>query len=92
MLSATEYANVSLVNYVRPVHPGILSIPAGTANYESTRLTNEHKELIRLSREANKVEASLIKQLSKALPELYLKSFRNEYSDAFNSDIPTIQN
>ena len=90
MLSATEYANVSLVNYVRPVHPGILSIPAGTANYESTRLTNEHKELVRLNREANNVEASLLKQLSKALPELYLKSFRNEYSNTFTVDLQTI--
>jgi len=90
MLTAEEYANVSLVPYVRPVHPGILIIPAGTANYKSTRLTNEHKELIRLNREANNVEASLLKQLSKALSELYLKSFRNEYSNTFTSNIPTI--
>lgn len=53
MLTGTEYSNISNVQYIRPVHPGILVIPAGTPNFEATRLTSEHKELIRLNREAN---------------------------------------
>jgi hypothetical protein len=31
-----------------------------------------------------------LKQLGKALPALYLKSFRNEYSNTFTTDIQTI--
>ena len=93
MITTTEYANISHVNYVRPVHPGTLNIPAGTTNYESTRLKNGHKELICLNREVNIVEAILLKQLSKVLPKIYLKSFRNEYSDTFTiyifSSLPT---
>ena len=90
MLTQPEYANVSAVDYVRPVHPGILCIPHGTTIFETTRLTNEHKEHLRLNREANNVEACLLKQLGKALPELYLKSFRNEYSNTFTTGLQTI--
>ena len=70
MLTRPEYANVSVIDCVRPLHPGILIILAGTANYESTRLTHEHKELLRLNREANNAESCLLNQLGKALPEL----------------------
>ena len=90
ILSLAEYANVSPTPYIRPVHPGNLNIPVGTPNYEATRLTSDHKELIRLNREANNIEASLLKQLGHALPDLYLKSFRNQFSNTFTSDIPTI--
>ena len=90
MLTRPECANVSVIDYVRPLYPCILKIPVGTTNYESTRLRSEHKELLRLNREANNVEVCLLKQLGKALPELYLKSFRNEYSNTFHTDIQTI--
>jgi len=90
MLTRQEYQNVSAIEYVRPLHPGILNIPVGTANYEATRLTSEHKESLRLNREANNVEAGLLKQLGKALPELYLKSYRNEYSNTFHTNLQTI--
>ena len=90
MLTVPEYDNVSPTAYVRPLHPGILNIPLGAANFEATRLTSEHKELIFLNRETNNVEASLLKQLGHALPDLYLKYFRNQFSNTFTSDIPTI--
>ena len=61
MLTGPEYANVSVTNYVRPLHPGILNITEGTTNYELTRLVNEHKELLRLNREANNAEVCLLK-------------------------------
>ena len=32
MLIRPEYANVSVIDYVYPVHPVILNIPVGTAN------------------------------------------------------------
>ena len=90
MLTGPEYANLLVTNYMRPLHPGILNIKEGATNYESTRLLNEHKELLRLNREANNVEDCLLKQLGKTLPELYLKSFRNQYSNTFHTKIQTI--
>ena len=46
MLTIPEYKNVLVIEYVRPAHPGILSIPVGTMNYETTRLTSERKDFL----------------------------------------------
>ena len=48
LLTPAEYAVVSPVPYVRPGHPGVLNIPAGTPQHESTCLLTEHKDAIRL--------------------------------------------
>ena len=42
LLTAPEYQPVNAIAYVRPVHPGILVIPPGTTQHETTRLTAEH--------------------------------------------------
>ena len=86
MLTRKEYANVSVIDYACPLHPGILNIPVGTAKYEA-RLTSGHKESLRLNREANNVETCLLKQLGKSLPELYLKSYRKKYLNIFSIQI-----
>ena len=61
LLTAAEYATTSAVPYVRPVHPGILTIPPGTAQHEAARLRAEHKELIRLFRETVDIEKAFVK-------------------------------
>ena len=38
VLTATEYANISATPYLKPVHPGILTIPVGTAQHAANRL------------------------------------------------------
>ena len=90
MLTFSECANVSPTPYIQPLYPPPLNITPGTTNYEATRLTDDQKELIYLNREANNVEARLLKQLSQALPDLYLKSFQNQFSNTFTADVPTI--
>ena len=44
LLSPQEYQAVNRMAYVRPVHPGILVIPPGTTQHESTRIKDEHKQ------------------------------------------------
>ena len=68
ILTQLEYSSVSPVDYIRPIHPGAIVIPPGTTQHESTRLREEHKEVLRLYRESNLLEQSLIKQLGQALP------------------------
>ena len=89
ILTDEEYARVSNTPYVRPVHPGPVA-PVGTTQYQSTILRDEHKENIRLYREANAVEEALLKQLSSALPDLYLKQYRNKYSNKITTPLRTI--
>ena len=52
VLTPTEYQNISQLLYLAPVHPGILTIAAGTTHHEATRLTLEHDEGVRLFRES----------------------------------------
>ena len=47
-LISAEYGLISVVPYVRPLHPGPLNIPAGTINHEATRLTLARTETIRV--------------------------------------------
>ena len=56
VIMVAKYENITPASYVCPVHPGILNISVGTPNYEAKRLTEEHKELVRLNREANNVD------------------------------------
>ena len=90
VLTVLEYANVSATMFVRHVHPGKLRIPTRTSTEEARRLTEEHKEKLRLFKEMIDVEKALIKQLSQAIPSMYLQSFRNLHSNAIEKDIPFI--
>ena len=90
VLPADEYALVSPVPYVFPVHPGALNIPAGTAQHEAIRLRDEHKERIRVYREALGIQQALLKQIVAAVDEDYLKELRNEHTNAITLTIPEI--
>ena len=75
----SEYSLVSIIPYVRPVHPGSLVLPngVGVTNLHREIARDDHKEAVRLFREVVDVEKALIKQLVQAVPEVYLKPFRN---------------
>ena len=76
--------------YVFPAHQGALQIPAGMAQHEAIRLRDEHKERIRVYREALGVQHALIKQIVAAVDEEYLKELRNEHTNAITLTIPEI--
>ena len=49
-MPTTDYVdNVSETPYVRPVHPGPLTIPNGTSQQEATRLQEEHVQQLSFS-------------------------------------------
>ena len=90
MLTPEEYANVTLIPYVRPVHPGALIIPPGTTLHKSTRLREDFKEQLRQYRECTQVGTSIIKQLGIAFPQMYLRGFRNPHTNTITTDISTL--
>lgn len=93
ILTPAEQLVISPTIYVRPVHPGLLVIPAGppaVPQYLRTEMKEDHKEAIRLFREANNVEKALLKQLSEAIPELYLKRFRSRHTNTLTASLPVI--
>ena len=87
-----EYILVSIIPYVRPVHPGPLVLPngVGITNLHREIARDDHKEAVRLFREVIDVEKALMKQLVQAIPEVYLKPFRNQYSNSLNVSLSTI--
>ena len=76
MVIPVEYINTPVIPYVRSIHPGVLNVPPGTTQHESTRLRDEFKEEISQYRECIQVEKSLSKQLGCALPQLHLRGFK----------------
>ena len=90
MLRPNEYSNTSLIPYNRQVHPGTLIIAPGTSLHESTRLRDDFKEELRQYREYTQVEKALIKQLGTALPQIYLRGFRNTHTNTITTDITTL--
>ena len=89
VLTPQEYANVSATAYTRPVHPGH-ALPVGDTNWETTVLREAHKENLRVFREAVGVEEALIKQLSNALPSVYLKQHYNTHSKKITTPLVDI--
>ena len=90
VLTPAEYVNISPNPYVRPVHPGPLVLPAGLPNYQQQIQRELHQENIRIFQEAENVHNTLLKQLSQALPEYYLKGFCDPHSNTFTTPLSQI--
>ena len=92
VLTNAEYALVSAIPYVRPVHPGPLVLPAGAGvtNLQQEIARDQHKEAMRVYREVIDLEKALLKQLVQALSEIYVKSFHNCHSMAIFQPISTV--
>ena len=73
VLTPAEYAMISAVPYVRPLHPGPLTIPTGTTNHEANRLTLAHTEAIRVFRETVEIEKALLNLICAAIDDTYYK-------------------
>jgi hypothetical protein len=87
-----EYALISAIPYVRPVHPGALVLPTGvgTTTLHREIARDDHNEAVRVFREVVDIEKALIKQLVQAVPEVYMKPFRNQYSNSVNVSLSSI--
>ena len=59
VLSAIEYANVSAIPYVRPLHPGPVVIPPNATERTEKRRRDEHKRLMALFHEIVNIENAL---------------------------------
>ena len=90
VLTSTEYALVSAVQYESPVHPGSLHIPSFTAQHKSIDLREEHREKIRLFRETIDVEKALIKQIVQALDPEYLQELKDDVINSIAISLPGI--
>ena len=77
---------MNVTDYVRPVHPGILVIPPGNTQHESTILTADHKQRVLDFCETVDVEKAVIKQVV----HQYLDTLRNRTTVCIDAPIVTI--
>ena len=91
IMTLAEYTNLAPETpYITPVHPGPLIIAEGTTQHNSTRLTREHNEQIRVFRESVDVKQALIKQIVASIETKYLKTLRNSVTNTITRSVPEI--
>ena len=92
VLTAADYALVSATPYIRPNHPGTLTLPAGVGvtNLQQEIARDNLQENLRVFHECVNVEKALIKQLNQALPSEYLKQYRNVHSNTITASLLVI--
>ena len=88
ILTPTQYALISPLPYIRPpVHPGVLTIPPGTARIPAEAATRAHTEELRIFYEVRGVEQALIQQIIAAIDQQYLISLRNRTTGQFTGSV-----
>ena len=90
VLMPLEYTHVYAHPYVKPAHPGTLTIAAGTTQHEATRLREDHKDAIRVFREITDSEKVLIKQVVAVVEGKYIDNLRSPVTNTINVDVATI--
>ena len=93
VLTGLEYAALNDMPYIRPVHPGILVIPEGSSavpQYMRSEIREDHKVVIHIFREVDDVDKAVKNQLPEALPDLYLKQFRDRQTNILQDTLQVI--
>ena len=90
VLTPAEYANISAVPYIRPIHPGVLNLPAPASERTEKRRRDQHKKDLATYHETIHIENALKKQISETVDELYLEELRDPTTNTILHDIPTI--
>jgi len=84
VMTPQQYAIQDPIPYIRPTHPGPLTIPAGATRVAANDLQRTHKENLRVFHEVHAVEQALIQQLVSAIEDKYLK---DRTTGRFNGNI-----
>jgi hypothetical protein len=92
VMTAQQYQIVSPVPYLRPEHPGALTIPNGTARHLAEQMERDWKEALRVFHEVRGVEKALTQQVVAAVEETYLLSFKSRVTGQFNGNLLDILN
>ena len=88
--NATEYANVNAIPYTRHNQPTRPSITSAMLPHTVQKKLDEYKENKENFKEMTNLEKALLKLISQAVPEMFLKPYRNQYSNGITTPIPDI--
>ena len=85
---ATYQAISGGIPYIRPPHPGVHVVPAGTAHHESVRLRDEHHNNLKLHRETYDVEATMREKIMLAVEHEWLQEIMDPELDTLTARNP----
>ena len=77
VISLTQFKLLSNAAFIRPLHPGPLTIPNGTTADMSVVVKYQYNEQLRFFREVNGVEKALISQILSAINAQLLTALIN---------------
>ncbi len=75
-----------------PYHPGVLDIPNGATRHVTDHLTRTHKEQLRVFHEVRGMEQALMSQITSAINEMYIMSFKNRITGQYTGNVLDILN
>ena len=81
VISPASYALISPTPFIRPTHPGQLTIPAGSTQHAARTLKDQHDENLRVFHEVEGVDRALKQQLVAAIEPTYLMAIRDRTSN-----------
>ena len=87
VLDDTQYTHLTQQPFVRPVHPGPLTIPQPTNNAMATVMKVEYEEAVHLFRKVQGIEKALIQQIVQAIAAPYLSSIRDRTTNSLRGTV-----
>ena len=87
VISPTSYEMISETPFVRPTHPGSLTIPQGTTQHAARTLKEQHEEALQVFHEVNNVDKALKQQIVEAVETTYLTPLRNRTTNTINMTV-----
>ena len=84
-----KYALVSGVVYVRPGHPGATP-PTGAIHHDTVRLGDDRKREINIYCKVSEIERAIIKLITEAIDESYLKTLIDRTTNIIITPVPDI--
>ena len=77
LLSPPAYASLSATPFYAPNHPGALSIPHGSTQFEIAHLKQTHEDTLAIFQDYQLMQRALIRQVLQAVDEQYIAALRN---------------
>jgi hypothetical protein len=87
VLSNAQYALITNQPFVRPAHPGALTIPPGTTSPMSTVMKEQYHKQIRQFSEVQGIKKALIQQIVQAVESPYLASIQDRNSNSLTGTV-----
>ena len=90
VLPTSEYDNISGCHFIKPVHPGTLTISKNSALHDAIRIREEQNEKLKYFHERDTIKNVLKSHIRGAMESVYIKKRIDPSTETILHDIPKI--